>query len=74
MVVCSGRVGVRGVEPASPGNFLGGMSTDPTGRNHIQNKHESGRGALGAAKNAARPGNLSAIFAPPCEKKLRVSA
>src|SRR5690606_22821505 len=35
VVVCSGRAGVRGVKPASPGRLSAGMSMDPTGRNHI---------------------------------------
>src|SRR5690606_5648834 len=35
VVVCSGRVTVRGVKPASPGSLPGEMSTDSTGRNHI---------------------------------------
>src|SRR5690606_18436197 len=35
VVVCAGRVRVRGVEPASPGRLSGGMSGDPTGRNHV---------------------------------------
>src|SRR5690606_9844168 len=34
VVVRSGRVSVRGVEPASPGRLRGGMSQDPTGGNH----------------------------------------
>ena len=38
VVVCSGRVRVRGVKPASPGRLPGGMSTNPTGRIHIQHE------------------------------------
>src|SRR5690606_11147900 len=58
VVVCSGRVRVRGVKPASPGTLPGGMSRDPAGRNHIHYKRGSGRGTFGVAPNAARPGNL----------------
>src|SRR5690606_19511451 len=56
VVVCSWRVGVHWVKPASPGTLPGGMSRDPTGRNHIQYEHGAGRGTLGLAKNTARPG------------------
>src|SRR5690606_23636630 len=69
MVVCSGRVNVRGVMPASPGRLPGGMSRDPTGRNHIQDERGSGRGTFGFAGNAARPGIDSALSAAPREKK-----
>src|SRR5690606_25504745 len=62
VVVCSGRVAVRGVEPASPGSLLGGMSQDPTGRNHIHHERGSGRGTLGSTTNAARPGNLLRVL------------
>src|SRR5690606_14305221 len=50
MVVCSGRVRVRGVKPASPRSIRGGMSKDPTGRNHIHHERGSGRGTLGSTK------------------------
>src|SRR5690606_21275342 len=67
MVVCAGRVNVRGVKPASPGRLRGGMSMDPTGRNHIQYERGSGRGTLGLTKNTARPGSP-----PPRSPRLRV--
>src|SRR5690606_31854355 len=73
LVVRSGRVSVRGVEPASPGMLSGGMSLDPTGTNHMQHEHGSGRGSLGSTTNAARPGTDSALSAAPREKKLRGS-
>src|SRR5690606_3898796 len=73
VVVCSGLVSVRGLKLATPGRLLGGMSRDPTGRNHIHHERGSGRGTLGLTKNAARPGTDSAISASPREPKLRVS-
>jgi len=55
------------VEPASPGRLRGGMSMDPTGRNHVHHEHGSGRGTFGSKKNAARPGTDSALSAAPRE-------
>src|SRR5690606_20229877 len=57
VVVCSGSVGVRGVELAAPGMLRGGTSRDPAGRNHIQYARGSGRRRLGFDPNVARPGN-----------------
>src|SRR5690606_17374237 len=76
LVVCSRRVGVRGVEPASPGRLRGGMIPDSAGRNHNDHERGSGRGTLGLTKKEARPGNDSALSAPPCEPmtpRLRVT-
>ena len=73
VVVCAGRVRIRGVEPASPGTLGDGMSLDPTGRNHIHHERGSGRGTFGSTKNAARPGTDSALSAAPRDKKLRGS-
>src|SRR5690606_27100745 len=65
MVVCSGRVGVRGVHAAAPGGPPGAMGPDSTGRTDIIFDRESGRVTPGSTRNAARPG-----IPPP---RLRVS-
>src|SRR5690606_26822391 len=54
----------------------GGMSTDPAGKNKKNHERGSGRGTLGLTKKEARPGNDSALSAPPCEPmtpRLRVT-
>src|SRR5690606_30877888 len=65
VVVCSGSVGVRGVELAAPGMLRGGTSRDPAGRNHIQYARGSGRRRLGFDPNVARPGNPLRVSASP---------